>query len=142
MDWILTIWALALFSSVGFSESQLSQNVPPDHIRIQGKLVSLSSRTDNSEMCQQNPCWAFVQVSKIIGYGSAFRGSVTVSDTVQVKFTTTLLPTQSLFPKRKNHLPGLVVNDRFQADMKQAISQDFNNQSNDYEIATYSKKMD
>ncbi|MEO9871454.1 hypothetical protein [Ekhidna sp.] len=134
---ILTLWALALTATIGSSGSQFNQDIPPDHARIYGVVIQFSSKFANSGACKQNPCWALVAVRNVKGYGSGFRGALSPGDTISVKFSSTLLPTQTLFPERTNHLPGLGVNDEFSGDLKQQI--DLLSQSDSYEISDYEK---
>ncbi len=134
---ILTLWALALTVTIGFSGSQFRQDIPPDHARICGVVIQFSSKSADSGICQQHPCWAFVTIRNVKGYGSGFNGALSPGDTISVKFSSTLLPTKSLFPKRTTHLPGLGANDVFLGDLKQQI--DLLGQSDFYEMSSYEK---
>ncbi len=139
MAWILTIWAFALTVTIGSTRSSGSQDIPPDHARIYGILISRSSPKDETTLCQQNPCWALVKIANIVGYGSGFNRTLNIGDTIEVRFATTLLPTESLFPNRENPLPGLTSGEAFLADVKQKLSNDLLGGNSTYEINEYDK---
>ena len=136
---ILTFGAYALITTIGSIQSQFGQVIPPDHVRIRGVIVSHSSSQNETGACLQYPCWALVKIEKVLGYGSGFSRSIGLGDTVEVRFASTLLPTESLFPNRENHLPGLSSGETFLADLKQKLGTDLSGQNSTYEIDEYDK---
>ncbi len=137
---ILTIGAAyALVTTIGSILSQSRQEVPPDHVRIRGVIVSQSLSKKETGTCLQYPCWALIKIEKVFGYGSGFSGSIGLGDIVEVRFASTLLPTESLFPNRENHLPGLSSGETFLADLKQKLGIDLSGQNSTYEIDEYAK---
>ncbi|MEP5610732.1 MAG: hypothetical protein ABJP45_00710 [Cyclobacteriaceae bacterium] len=119
------------------NRSILAQQIPPDHVRARGIILSIFSKPTDTGKCQQLRCWALVEVVKIEGYGSGFTGALSPKDTIQVKFSRTLESTKYIFPNDTNHLPGLKVSEVFVADVKQRISPLQAQNTNTYEIKNY-----
>ncbi|MFC1493472.1 hypothetical protein ACFL6O_05875 [candidate division KSB1 bacterium] len=113
--------------------------ISPNHARIVGKIIrihpELSEREDHPSSLV--PYMADVRIEELMGTGMAFPGSISEGKTITVKFTFTLSPTKDLFPELKDHLPGLKVNDSFQADM---MGTDSRSGGVDYTIDGYIKK--
>ena len=139
MAWTLTIWTYVLITTIGFSWSHLCQEVSPDHARVRGVIVSVFSPKKETGSCLKYPCWALVKIDKVLGYGSGFNRAITLNDTVEVRFASTLLPTEPIFPNRREHLPGLSTGETFVADLRQKLNNDLSGQSSNYEIDEYEK---
>ncbi|MEP1095952.1 MAG: hypothetical protein ABJG78_12625 [Cyclobacteriaceae bacterium] len=121
------------------NRSMLSHQIPPDHVRARGIVLSIFSKPTDTGKCQQIRCWALVEIVKIEGYGSGFTGALSPKDTIEVKFSRTLESTKNIFPNDTNHLPGLKVNEAFVADVKQGISPLQMQNTNTYEIKNYTR---
>ncbi|MCP4724434.1 MAG: hypothetical protein GY863_05345 [bacterium] len=117
----------------------MPSRISPNHARIVGKIIrihpELSENKDHPS--SQAPSLADVRIEKLLGTGMAFPGSISEGKTVTVKFAFTLSPTKDLFPELKDHLPGLKINDRFQADM---MGTDSRSGGVAYTIDGYTKK--
>ena len=137
--WILTTWAIVLVIISDYDQNLTNQGIPPDHARVSGIIISQISSPNETGFCQQYPCWAYVKISEVLGYGSGFSRAITLGDTLKIRFATTLLPTESIFDNRETHLPGLASGDTFQADIKQKLVLNNSLKENAYEVNQYSK---
>lgn len=101
--------------------SEDGQQIPPDHAQIDGIIISIFNRNDLQ--------WAMMKVTTIKGYGSGFRSSLAVNDTIEVKLD---------FISPKSHI-GISVNDSFSGNIKQGISELGEPKNPTYEINEFTK---
>ncbi len=97
--------------------------IPPNHCRIVGTIIAVDESyrgSSEGDPCSKAPCMATVRVDSVIGYGSAFGGTVGVGSEISVKFSYTLGPSQEVFPDQSMSLPGMKMGSRFQADVQSA----------------------
>ena len=95
--------------------------IPPNHCRIVGTVVGIDQTLNSSDPqspCSKAPCSATVRVDSILGYGSAFGGSIAAGRQVQMSFGLTLSPTKGIFPQLTQSYPGLKVGASFVANVR------------------------
>ncbi len=93
--------------------------VPPNHVRIVGTIVSMSSvpSANADDPCSKAPCMAVVKIESIEGFGSGFIEPIGPGMEVRVRFRYTLAPTKELFPEMSPSMPGLNNGSKFKADL-------------------------
>ncbi|MDB5261074.1 MAG: hypothetical protein JWQ14_355 [Adhaeribacter sp.] len=93
--------------------------ISPGSCRLVGEVVSVlpDLEADKNTPCGQVPCRVVIKILRILGYGSAFRPSLTQGQEIKVYFQFTLSSTQRYFPELTGPLPGLKIGDIFQADV-------------------------
>jgi hypothetical protein len=94
---------------------------PKSTTAIVGSIISIDSTkhsTDKNTPCSKAPCWAEVKIEKITGIGQG-GPLLDEGDTVTVKFTFTLSETtEDLIPNLDKRMPGLSIEDKFEADIR------------------------
>lgn len=107
---------------------------------ITGTIISIDSTkfsNDENSPCSKAPCWAKVRVNSVIGRGQG-GPFISVNDTLNVHFTFTLAETtEELIPNLDKRMPGLKINDGFEANIKAMAN---NNMEKLYEVYYYTKK--
>jgi len=107
---------------------------------ITGTIISIDTTKfskDENSPCSKAPCWAKVRVNSVIGRGQG-GPFISADDTLNVHFTFTLAETtEELIPNLDKRMPGLKINDSFEANIKSLAS---NNLEKLYEVYYYSKK--
>ena len=103
------------------SPSRHHTQIPPNACRIWGTIVRIDSTLETAQKYDPKakaPSLATVRVDSILGYGPGFTKPLAVGRKIDVWFRYTLSPTKDLFPKlRKQHLPGLSLDSKMQADV-------------------------
>jgi hypothetical protein len=115
-------------------------DIAPGHCRIIGTITNINSQLSGAgpeDPCSKAPCRAVVKVDTVLGYGSAFNGTVSAGDEIPLRFMFTTAATKPLGLKLETHLPGLQNSDRFQADIE---SKPRFGGGVDYAVYLYSKK--
>ena len=104
------------------SQGALSSGSPMS-CKIEGQVICILRPfdADTASACAKYPCMAVVLIRSVSGCGSSISFSLSAGDTVQIKFTTTLLNTVKVFPSMKAHYPGLKKGDKFIANAEQRI---------------------
>ena len=97
--------------------------VAPGECRLIGTVLSIrppDAGLGAGDPCSRFPCAATVRLDSILSYGSAFPGALGIGQQIQIHFVYTLAPSKDAVPQESFSLPGLVVGDRFQADVSAA----------------------
>jgi hypothetical protein len=106
---------------------------------IWGSIVSIDTTklsSDKHSPCSKVPCWAEVKIEKVLGVGQG-GPIVSVGDTLSVNFKFTLSETTpELIPNLDKRMPGLNINDKFEADLQNLIITD---SSKVYSVYYYNK---
>ncbi|OJJ22121.1 hypothetical protein BKI52_08775 [marine bacterium AO1-C] len=141
---LFLLTASILFLNVQNSKAQMiapPNNINPNHCRIIGKVVEIvpvKTTKNATQPCEKYACQAKIQVLKVLGTGVGFHTPLSIDKTILVKFAFTLLPTQKLFPKLNQALPGLSTGDKFQADVQGLPG--MGEQALNFTIFTYKKQ--
>ncbi len=145
---LLTIFLLIIFVSCSSKETSDSTNeemgaeikIPKGSTSIWGSIVSIDSSklsVDKNSPCSKYPCWAEVKIEKVLGVGQG-GPAVSVNDTIKVNFKFTLSETtEELIPNLDKRMPGLNINDKFEADLLNLAS---TNLEKLYSVYYYKKK--
>ncbi|MBM2841323.1 MAG: hypothetical protein HW412_1851 [Bacteroidetes bacterium] len=99
--------------------------IPPNNCRVVATVESIDKSLQSADKdgpCSKAPCSATIKIDSVIGYGSAFPGTLAGGERVNVKFALTLSPTARLFPDVTPALPGLDVGDKFEANINGSVS--------------------
>ncbi len=150
---ILLILLISTFCGDGMNSdkkiSQSSKNelnsfaFPKTTTGIIGTVISINKKQlsqDTNSPCSKVPCWANVKVDSIlgIGHGGPF---FSVGDTLKVNFVFTLSETtEELIPNLDKRLPGLDIGEKFRANIRALVNQNYNKEILElYSIDFYSK---
>jgi hypothetical protein len=61
--------------------------LPPNTCRIVGTLLTVDTvRLDSSGPCARIPCYAWIHIDSVVGYGSSFPRPLAEGETVEAKF--------------------------------------------------------
>lgn len=101
---------------VFFDQSDISKSTL--NSVIEAKLIKhLKNPSNASEICQKHPCYASLEITRIVENGQNFHGQFSKGDTIEAFFNFTLDNTAKLFPQLNKVLPGLKNNAIFQAEL-------------------------
>ncbi len=121
-------------------EKQTTEETPKGYTTISGVVVSIDSTklsNDQNSPCSKVPCWASIKVTNVLGQGQG-GPLIAPGDTLDVRFAFTLSKTtEDLIPHLDKRLPGLTLNDNFEANLKYLMN---TNSQTLYEVYHYSKK--
>jgi hypothetical protein len=137
---IAVLFASLLFNSCGSSkqekmqseekksESEMIKNPPPGPAPGTCRIIATVETIDRTlkgtsekDPCGKAPCMATIKIDSVLGYGSAFPKPFAAGQKVKVTFAQTLNPTKDVWPDIQPPLPGLRVNDRFEATIGSAM---------------------
>jgi hypothetical protein len=117
------------------------QIISPGACLIVGEIVDIDSTKlskSSNNPCSKQPCWATVKIKSMLGCGAG-APIIGNNDMLKVKFNFTLgETTKELFPNLDKRMPGLKVNSKFKASIKELRV--FNSGSKNeklYQINTY-----
>ncbi len=119
----------------------VAQDIPPDHCRIIGTIVSIDAikKTGNvDDPYSKAPSRAVVRVDSVLGYGQGFIRPLSKSKEVPITFKFTLSPTKDLFKNMTKTYPGLEMGSKFLADVE--AQQLLGTESFQYSISGYEVK--
>jgi hypothetical protein len=108
----------------------------PEPTRILGRLISRfpdQSYAGTQHPCAHEDCVGEIEVLRIAYFGNAYHGQFAEGDIIAVRFKLTLAETTHLYPNLDVTLPGLAVNNIFEAD----LFLDENNTEMPYSIDLY-----
>ena len=94
--------------------------VAPDVCRVIATVLEIAPiavMEDSTAPCAQAPCRATLQISRIVGTGSAFKAPVLPGASVSVHFAYTTAGTTELFPDKTPALPGVTAGDEIMVDL-------------------------
>lgn len=128
------------------SKNKLSSTTfPKTTTGIIGTVISINKEKlsqDSNSPCSKVPCWANVRVDSILGIGHG--GPLfSAGDTLKVNFVFTLLETtEDLIPNLDRRLPGLDIGEKFRANIRALVNQNYNKEKLElYSIDFYSKYL-
>lgn len=128
------------------SKSKLSTIIfPKTTTGIIGTVISINHEKlsqDSNSPCSKVPCWAIIKVDSVLGVGHG-GPLLSVEDTLDVNFVFTLSETtKELIPNLGKRLPGLDIGEKFRANIRALVNQNYNNEKLElYSIDFYSKHL-
>ena len=85
---------------------------------IEAKVIEhIENTTVTTEMCKKHPCYASLEITRIVQNGQNYHGQFSEGDTIEAYFNFTLDNTSKLFPQLNKTLPGLNKGTIFQAEL-------------------------
>ncbi|OJJ22296.1 hypothetical protein BKI52_06330 [marine bacterium AO1-C] len=125
-------------STANDKQTLLLKPIARGTIRVIAQVVKVKpiNKTLQNTPCADHPCEAMIKIEKVVGTGAFFYGEIKQGQSLEAYFTKTLASSEKNYPQLKPALPGLNLNDRFQADIIYNLKA---TKVSKYHVVTYKK---